>query len=103
MARKTVKFTSSGIDKLPDNKPAVYRIQTESGRTNYVGVAQRGRVQDRLREHLPGGKDVVPGVKVQVRQASSIDVARRTEARSIAQTQPKYNRRGKKAAARKAH
>lgn len=95
MARKTVKFNSTGIAKLRNDKPATYRIQTESGRTNYVGVAQRGRMQDRLREHLPGAQDPVPGARVQVRQAGSIDAARRAEARSIAQTQPKYNRRGK--------
>jgi hypothetical protein len=95
MARKTVKFTPSGIDALPNNKPAVYRIQTEAGRDNYVGVAQRGRLQDRLREHLPGAKDPVPGAKVQVSYKPSIDAARKTEAQSIAQARPKYNKRGK--------
>lgn len=95
MARKTVKFTPSGIDALPNSKPAVYRIQTASGRANYVGVAQRGRAQDRLREHLPGAKDPVPGTKVQVSYTTSIDLARKTEARAIARTKPKYNKQGK--------
>ncbi len=53
MPKKTVRFNPKGIEKLPDNKPVVYKIQTDAGKTNYVGVAQRGRVQDRLREHLP--------------------------------------------------
>lgn len=95
MARKTVKFTPSGIDALPNNKPAVYRIQTEAGRDNYVGVAQRGRLQDRLREHLPGAKDPVAGTKVQVSYTTSIDVARKTEARAIPRTKPRYNKQGK--------
>ena len=32
MARKTVPFNPKGIDKLPDNKPVVYRILTEGGK-----------------------------------------------------------------------
>lgn len=95
MARKTVSFNPSGIGKLPNDKPAVYRIQTESGKTNYVGVAQRGRVQARVQEHLTGAKDPVPGSKVQIQQTSGIDAARKTEALAIARTQPKYNKQGK--------
>lgn len=44
MARKTVSYNQGGAAKLPNDKPAVYRIQTEGGKTNYVGVAKRGRV-----------------------------------------------------------
>jgi predicted GIY-YIG superfamily endonuclease len=95
MARKTVSFTKSGIDGLPDNKPAVYRVQTESGKTNYVGVAKRGRVQERLAEHLSGGKEYVPGAKVRVEQAKSIEWARQAEARVIARSNPRYNKQGK--------
>ena len=54
MARKTVDFNKSGIAKLPDNKPALYHVFTEGGKTNYVGVAKRGRVQERVAEHLLG-------------------------------------------------
>jgi len=93
MARKTVKFNESGAAKLPNDKPAVYKIQTESGKTNYVGIAKRGRVQDRIQEHLDAGK--IPGAKVQVQQVSSIQEAEKTEARIIARTQPKYNEEGK--------
>lgn len=95
MAMKTVRFNKSGISKLPDNKPALYRIQTESGETNYAGIAKRGRVQERLAEHLPGGKDHVPGAKVQIEQQRTIDQAAGKEARVIARGQPKYNRLGK--------
>jgi hypothetical protein len=54
MARKTVKFNESGIDKLPKDKPVIYKILTEGGKNNYTGVAKRGRVQKRLQDHLPG-------------------------------------------------
>ena len=63
MARKTVKNNRSGISQLPNNKPVVYKILTKSGVTNYVGIAQRGRVQQRLQEHLPEVKIMSQGLK----------------------------------------
>ena len=93
MARKTVSFNKSGAAKLPNNKPAVYKIQTPGGKTNYVGVAKRGRVQERIQEHLNASD--IPGAKVQVQQMNSIQEAEKTEANIIARTQPKYNEQGK--------
>jgi len=95
MARKTVGFNKTGMDKLPDDKPVVYRILTEGGRNNYTGVAKRGRVQERLREHLPGEKDYVPGARVQIEQVDSIREAREKEARIIARSKPRHNKQGK--------
>jgi hypothetical protein len=93
MATRTVTFNKTGIAKLPDNKPVVYKIETAGGKTNYAGVAQRGRVQERLGEHLAGGK--ITGAKVRIEQASSIDEARAREQRIISRMQPKYNKQGK--------
>jgi len=93
MPRKTVKFNQSGAAKLPNDKPAVYKIQTPGGKTNYVGVAKRGRVQERIQEHLDAGR--IPGAKVQIQQMPSIAEAQKTEARIIARVQPKYNEKGK--------
>lgn len=92
MARKTIKFNQSGVGNLPSDKPVVYKIQTESGKTNYVGVAKRGRVQKRIQEHLTEGK--IPGAKVQVEQMSSIQEARKKEHNIISRSQPKYNEQG---------
>ena len=92
MARKTVGFKSSGAVKLPNDKPVVYRIKTRGGATNYVGVAQRGRVRERIQEHLNDAR--IPGVKVQIDQKSSIADARATEKRVIARSKPRYNRQG---------
>ncbi len=94
MARKTVDFNKSGIGKLPNDKPVLYKIQTDGGKTNYAGIAKRGRVQERLAEHLPGAKDYVPGAKVQVEQLKTIEQAKETESRVIARTKPKYNDQG---------
>lgn len=95
MPRKTVNFNKSGISKLPGDKPVMYKILTDGGKNNYAGVAQRGRVQERLAEHLPGGKDSVPGAKVQVESMPGIAQARAKESRVILRNQPKYNKRGK--------
>ena len=95
MARKTVPFNHQGIGKLPDNKPVVYKILTDGGKNNYTGIAQRGRVQERLTEHLGSGKDPVPGVKVVIEQHHSVAEARAQEQRVIARSQPKYNEQGK--------
>ena len=95
MGKKTVKFNEDGIGKLPNNMPIIYKILTDGGSTNYAGSAKRGRVHERLKEHLPGGKDYVPGAKVQIEQVGSIDEARQKESRVIKRSQPKHNKLGK--------
>ena len=91
MGTKKVDFNKSGIGKLPDNKPVVYKIETEGGRTNYTGVAKRGRVQERIQEHLGN----IPGNSVRIEQMGSIQEAQQKEARIIKRSQPKYNKQGK--------
>jgi len=95
MTTKTTKFNKSGIGKLPDDKPVVYKIQSEGGKNNYTGVAKRGRVQDRLAEHLPGGKDHIPGSRVHIEQMSSISDAMAKESRIISRSKPRHNKKGK--------
>ena len=72
MAKKTVSFTQKGIRKLPNDKPVVYKILTTNDNNNYTGIAKKGRVQERLEEHLPNGKDPIPGSKIQIEQMHSI-------------------------------
>jgi len=95
MAKKTVNNNKTSIGKLPNDKPVMYKIKTESGNVNYVGVAKKGCVQERLKDHLPGGKDYVPGAKVQIEQFSSIAEAKTKETAAIKTIQPKHNERGK--------
>jgi len=82
----------SGIGKLPENRPVMYRIETSSGKDNYIGVAKRGRVQERIGEHLVGAKDPIPGAKVQIEQQPTIQRAEQKEKTVIARSQPKYNK-----------
>ena len=93
MSKKTVSFNKSGLQKLPNDKPVVYRIKTGGDKTNYVGVAKKGRVQGRINEHLKDGE--IPGVKVQIEQMSSINRAKQKEENIISRTKPKYNELGK--------
>lgn len=89
--KKTTNYRPEDIDKLPNNKPVVYKIQTAGGSNNYTGVAKRGRVNARIKEHL----GEIPGSKVQIEQMSSINEALEKEANIISRSQPKYNKRGK--------
>ena len=91
MGTKKTKYNKTGIEKLPNNKPAVYKILTATGKPNYVGVAKRGRVQDRINEHL----GEIPGATVQVQQTDSIADARKKEAGIIKRSKPRYNEQGK--------
>jgi len=93
---KSAPFDKNGIESLSKNKPIVYKIENSKGENIYTGVAKRGRVEDRLKEHLPGGKDHVKGgVKVKIQQKVSIDEALKSEARIIKRQQPSQNKKGK--------
>jgi len=91
MPKKTVNYNKTNISKLPNDKPVMYKIKTECGTVNYVGLAKKGRVQERIEEHLQRKKDYVPGAKVQIEQFGSIAEAKKNEQAAIKRIQPKYN------------
>ena len=94
--KKSGIFDKAGIETLAKNKPVVYRIEDNAGNDVYVGVAKRGRVEARLKEHLPRGRDPVRGgAKIRILQKSSIAAAKKSEARIIKRNQPPQNKRGK--------
>ncbi|MEW6657880.1 MAG: BrnA antitoxin family protein [Thermodesulfobacteriota bacterium] len=90
-ATKTVKYSRQGIEKLPEDRPVFYRIINESGSMNYVGVAQKGYVRERLSGHL--GK--IPGVKVQIEQFANLEDAMKKEINVIRRAKGRYGREGK--------
>jgi len=70
--RKTSPFTSEGIESLAKNRPIVYKIEDNKGNNLYTGVAKRGRVEERLKEHLLTGPDPVKGgAKIHIIQKAS--------------------------------
>ena len=94
--KKSGKFDKKGIEGLAKDKPVVYKIEDDKGRNLYTGSAKRGRVEARLKEHLPGGTDPVQdGAKVRIQQRPSIAEARKSEARVIKRSQPPQNKKGK--------
>jgi len=80
-----------GEDGNEENKPVLYRIEADAGTLNYVGTAKRGRVRDRISEHL----GEIPGASVRIEQFNSIKDAQKKELRVIKRNQPKYNQQGK--------
>jgi predicted GIY-YIG superfamily endonuclease len=94
--KKSGSFNKKGIEGLVKDKPVVYQIENSKGNNIYTGVAKRGRVEERLKEHLPGGKDPIRGgAKVKIQQKPSIDEALKSEARIIKRQQPPQNKKGK--------
>ena len=89
MGTKRVKYNRKGIQELPNDKPVLYRIETKSGKPNYIGTAKKGRVRERIEEHLGN----IPGATVRIEQFSSIKEARKKETRVIERNQPKYNKK----------
>ena len=95
MTQKTVRFTKTGIAKLPENKPVVYMIVTANGKPNFIGIAKRGRVQERLSEHLPSGPDAIPGANVVIEQVDGLIIAKQKLANKIKWLHSTYNKQGK--------
>lgn len=91
MATKKRKYNTTGIGQPPDDKPVLYRIETEAGKPNYIGTAKRDRVRERISEHL----GEIPGATVRIEQIDSIAGAREKESRAIKHNQPKYNKQDK--------
>jgi excinuclease UvrABC nuclease subunit len=91
MGIKTVQYDKDNINKLPNDKPVVYKIFTKNGKNNYTGTAKRGRVRKRINEHL----GEIPGARVQIEQMSSIKEAEKKESSIISRTKPRYNKKGK--------
>lgn len=88
MVKKKIRYNKTSIDQLPNDKPVLYRIETEEGNLNYAGIAKKGRIGERIQEHL----GEIPGATVSIEQFSSISDARAKEKNVINRNKPKYNK-----------
>jgi excinuclease UvrABC nuclease subunit len=95
--KKTVSLTKAGIKRIPNDKPGVYDIKSGDTKSKYVGMAQKGRLQERVKEHLPSSsKDPIKGGKtVAVKQTASKASALKIEKAIIKSKQPPQNKKGK--------
>ena len=91
MGTKKVKYTKQSIAQIPDDKPVLYRVETESGNPRYIGVAQRGNVREIISEHL----SEVPGATVRIEQFDDIRDAMKKEINVIRRAKAKYKKQGK--------
>ncbi len=91
MGKRSAAYTKAGAESLANDKPALYRITSASGKQNYVGVAKRGRVSERVAEHI----GEIPGAYVSIEQFHSIANAKAKESRVLKRSQPKYNKQSK--------
>ena len=86
----TKPITKSNLDKVPGNKPGVYRIKNAKGEILYIGKAKGGRLNDRIWEHkgyFPGG------TQFQYCTTEDGDAADRLEKEEIRKHTPPYNKR----------
>ena len=82
-------FTKKTVEDLPNSNPSLYVLERQ-GKPIYAGVAKRGRLQDRLQEHMDQN-DVPGATRVRVRPTSSIDEAKVAEKDFIRREKPRFN------------
>jgi len=81
-------ITNRNIEKVPGDKPGVYRIQNSRKDVLYIGKAKGGRLDDRIMEHkgeIPGG------TRFSYKTTPSKDAAERLEKREIREHKPSFN------------
>lgn len=81
-------ITKGNLEKVPGDKPGVYRIKNAEGDVLYIGKAKGGRLDDRIAEHK-GEFD--GGTKFQYRTTPSKDAAERLERKEIKKFDPPSN------------
>jgi len=82
-------ITNKNLEKVPGNKPGVYRIQNIRKDVLYVGKAKGGRLNDRIKEHKG---EISGGTRFSYKTTSTKKAAERLEKREIREQQPKFNK-----------
>jgi excinuclease UvrABC nuclease subunit len=85
---KTQRITKGSLEKVPGDKPGVYRIKNSVGDVLYVGKAKGGRLDDRIAEHKGEFKG---GTQFQFQITSSKETAERLERKEIKKYNPPSN------------
>lgn len=92
----TVKkpFNKETIETLPADHPNGYKLFNQKGELSYVGIAQRGRINNRLLEHQNNPELNKEVTHFATKEFSSIDQARAWEEQVIEAEDPKFNKQG---------
>ena len=86
----TVRITKGNLDKVPGDKPGVYRIKNAQGNVLYVGKAKGGRLDDRIAEHKGRFQG---GTQFQYKTVHRSEDADRLERREIKEHIPPRNKK----------
>jgi len=85
---KTQPMTKGNLNKVPGNKPGVYRIKNAQGGVLYVGKAKGNRLDERIAEHKGEFKG---GTQFQYKTTSSKEAAEKLERKEINKFKPPSN------------
>lgn len=85
----TRTITQKNLEKVPGDKPGVYRIKSVSDEILYIGKAKGGRLDDRIAEHKGQFQG---GTRFQYRLTPSKDAAERLERKEIREWKPPRNK-----------
>lgn len=89
---KTQTITKANIEKVPGNKPGIYRIKNAQDKTLYIGMAKGGRLDERISEHRGTFRG---GTHFQYKLASNKIKAERIERKEIKNWKPVFNKKHK--------
>lgn len=85
-------ITKANIEKVPADKPGVYRIKNSQNKTLYIGMAKGGRLDERIAEHKGEFKG---GTRFQYKLAPNKEVAKKMEREEIKNWKPIFNKKDK--------
>ncbi|HQU08213.1 MAG: hypothetical protein B7X04_04365 [Parcubacteria group bacterium 21-54-25] len=80
------RFNKKTIENADNDRPVVYTLK-RGGDPVYVGIAKRGRVQERLAEHL----GEIPATEFSTRSYDTLAEARKAEEAKIKREKPPFN------------
>jgi len=86
------KFNKNNIKSIPNDKPIIYRLQNNKKQKLYTGIAKKGRIPERLFEHINLKKERIPGAtKIKIVQMPNVEKAKIIEKRLMKKFQPRFN------------
>ena len=86
-------LNKTNTEKVDVNSPVVYKMFNQSGSLLYIGIAKRGRGEERLMEHVNKKGEKIPGAtQFQSMPVKTVEDARKIEKKLIKSSEPKFNK-----------
>lgn len=87
-------FNKEMIETISADQPNGYELFDIKGELSYVGIAKRGRINERLLEHYDYSEFNKEITHFATKEFSSIDQAKEWEEKVIESEDPKFNKQG---------